>query len=133
MTSACRVHLPIAMVLVELVVELLESLVVAMVAVQGDVVHLRHVERLERTGHEGHELAEDTDAAVPEGGLGEAASQAPRASAGVVHLHHVRQLERVVVATGHKEAASQNRHAAPHVYLRRKILVEFCSSLKAVK
>lgn len=111
------------MVLVELVVELLKSLVVAMVAVQVDVFCLGYVERLKRAGDEGHELAEDTDAAMPEGGLGEAASQAPRAGAGVVHLHHVRQLERVVVAARHEEAASQDRHAAAYVDLGRKILV----------
>lgn len=123
MSSVCRVHLPIAVVLVELVVELLKSLVVAVVAVQVDVVCLGYVDWLKRTGNVGHELAEDTDTAMPESGLGEAAGQVPRASAGVVHLHHVRQLKRVVIATRHIEAASQNRHAATHVYLGRKILI----------
>lgn len=106
MTSARRVHLPVAVILVELVVQLLESLVVAMVTVHVNVVRLGYVDRLERAGHERHELTEDADTAMPEGGLGEATGQAPGASAGVVHLHHVRQLERVVVATGHKKTAS---------------------------
>lgn len=88
-----------------------------MVAVQEDVVCLWNVDRLERTGNQRHELAEDTDTAVPEGGLGEAAGQAPGASAGVVHLHHVRQLECVVIAARHVEAASQNCYASTHVDL----------------
>lgn len=102
-----------------------------MVAVQMDVVYLWYVDRLKCTGHKGHELAEDTDAAMPEGGLGEAAGQAPWASAGVVHLHHVRQLKCVVIATRHKEAASQNCHTTTHVHLGRKVLVE-CLCLIAV-
>lgn len=104
-----RVHLPIAVILVELVVQLLESLVVAMVTVvtvQVNVVCLGYVDWLERAGHKGHELTEDADTAMPESGLGEATGQAPGASTGVVHLHHVRQLECVVVATGHKKTAS---------------------------
>lgn len=105
------------MVLVKLVVELLKSLVVAMVSVQEDIVCLWDVHGLERTENHWHELAEDTDAAMPESGLWEAASQAPGTSAGIVHLHHIRQLERVVISTGHVQAASQNCHASTHVYL----------------
>lgn len=72
-TSTCRVDLTVAVVLVELIVELLKSLVVAMVAVKVNVVCLGYVERLKRTGHQRHELAEDTYAAMPESWLGKAA------------------------------------------------------------
>lgn len=48
-------------------------------------------------GHLGHELAEDADAAVPEGGLREPAHDAPGPSLWVIGLYHVREFKRIVV------------------------------------
>ena len=50
-------------------------------------------------GHLGHELAEDADAAVPEGGLREPSHYAPCPSLWVIGLHHVREFKRIVVTT----------------------------------
>ena len=92
----------------------------AMVPVEVDGVGLRHVDGVEGAGHRGHELAEDADAAVPEGRLGQAARRGPGARRGVERFHHVRQLERVVIATRHKQAAPQGSDAPPHMDLGRE-------------
>lgn len=107
------------MVLVEVVVEVVQHLLVTLVLpVQAHAgVQLRRLRRLERAGHQRHELAEDADAAVPEHGLRQVAGRAPAVGAGVVRLHHVRQLEGVVVAARHVQLAAQDGHAAAHVHL----------------
>lgn len=109
-----RVHvLVLVLVLVEIVVEVVETLV----PVQLDGAGLRSVSGLERAGDQRHELPEDADAAVPEGGLGEASRQSPAAQGRVVGLHHVRQLKRVVVTAGDVEFTAQHCHAAANVDL----------------
>lgn len=64
------------MVLVEIEVVVVQGLV-AVVSVQVDGVGLGQVDGFESVGYGGHELAEDTDAAMPEGGLGQAARGGP--------------------------------------------------------
>ena len=86
------------MVLVEIVVEVEQCLLTVVLSVQADRVGVGDLRGFEGAGHKGHELAEDADAAVPEGGLGHAASDDPATGGRVVGLHHVRQLEGVVVA-----------------------------------
>lgn len=104
--------------MVEIVVEVVQLLVALVVPVEAHGgVQLRRLRRLEGAGHQRHELAEDADAAVPEHGLRQATRHAPAAGAGVVRLHHVRQLEGVVVAARHVQLAAQDGHAAAHVHL----------------
>lgn len=110
-----RVHV---LVLVDIVVEVVQRLVALLLPVLVHGVQLRRLRRLEGAGHQRHELAEDADAAVPEHGLRQAARHAPAAGAGVVRLHHVRQLEGVVVAARHVQLAAQDGHAAAHVHLQ---------------
>lgn len=109
-----RVHV---LVLIEIVVEVVQRLVALVVPVQVHGVELRRLRRLKGAGHQRHELAEDADAAVPEHGLRQAAGHAPAAGAGVVRLHHVRQLEGVVVAARHVQLTAQDGHTAAHVHL----------------
>lgn len=89
---------------------------VAVVPLEMDGV-LWSVYGLEGAGDQRHELAEDADAAVPEGGLGEAPHVGPGARGWVVGLHHIRQLERIVVPTRHKETAAQRCNAASYMDL----------------
>lgn len=117
--SACRVHLA---VLVELIVEVVKSLV-AVVPVQVDVVGLWYINGFKGAGNKGHKLTEYADAAMPEGGLWQAACSTPRASGGVVDLHHVRQLKGVVIATGHIETTTQSCHTASDMDLRERVLL----------
>lgn len=106
-------------VLVEIVVVIVQG-VVTMVPVQVDGVRLWRVDGFESAWRRGHELAEYADAAVPEGGLGQPAGGHPGAGGGVVGLHHVRQLECVVIATGHVHTSAQGRHTSPYVDLEEE-------------
>lgn len=86
-------------------------------SVQVNGVGLGNISRFEGAGDQRHELPEDADAAVPEGGLGEASSQSPPAYGWVVGFHHVRQLKRVVVTTGDVQFTAEHRHTAANVDL----------------
>ena len=77
------------MVLVEIVVEVEQCLLTVVLSVQADRVGVGDLRGFEGAGHKGHELAEDADAAVPEGGLGHAAGDDPATGGRVVGLHHV--------------------------------------------
>lgn len=85
--------------------------------VTAATVQLEAVPARERLGHE---LAEDADAAVPEGGLREPPHHAPRPRLWVVGLHHVRELKRVVVPPRDVQLPSEDGQAAPHVHLWAK-------------
>lgn len=108
-----RVHV---LVLVQVVVEIVERLV-ALVPAEVNGVGVGGVGGFEGAGHQRHELAEDADAAVPEGRLRKPAGQSPGAAGRVVGLHHVRQLKGVVVTAGHVQLTAESRHAASNVDL----------------
>lgn len=108
------------LVLVDIVVQVVQRLV-ALMPVEVDGVGLWQVAGFKSAGHQRHELAENADAAMPEGGLGELSGERPGASRWVVRLHHVRQLEGVVVAAGHEQPAPQDGDAAPNVHLRKRV------------
>ena len=71
-------------------------------------------------GRLGHELAEDADAAVPEGGLWEPSHHAPRPGLWVVGLHHVGEFKGIVVAPRDVELPSKDGQAAPYMHLWAK-------------
>lgn len=89
----------------------------AYIHVTAATVQLEAVPARERLGHE---LAEDADAAVPEGGLWEPPHHAPRPRLRVVGLHHVREFKRIVVAPRDVQLPSEDCQAAPHVHLWAK-------------
>lgn len=105
------------LVLVQVVVEVVERLV-TLVSVEVYGVGLGHVDGSERAGHQRHELAEDADAAVPEGLLREPPGHGPGADGRIVRLHHVRQLEGVVVTPGYEELPAQDCCASSDVNLK---------------
>ena len=115
-----EVAVQFAVVVVVVIVVVVVQGQVAVVPVQVDGVGLGGVCWLEGVGHQGHELAEDADAAVPEGGLGQPPGVGPASGGGVVRLHHVGQLVRVVVAARHEEAPPQGGDTAAHVDLTEK-------------
>lgn len=122
-------------VLVDIVVKIVER-VVALVPVHLNGVGLGHVGWLESAGNQRHELAENADAAVPEGRLRQPSSKSPPAGGRVVGLHHVRQLKRVVVTTRHVQLTAQDRHAASNVDLGEKPDREvfiWCLNRKGIK
>lgn len=108
------------LVLVEIVVQIVQSLV-ALMPVEVDGVGLGQVAGFEGAGHQRHELAENADTAVPEGGLGELSDDRPGTGRWVVRFHHVRQLKRVVVTTGHVKLPPQDGDAAPNVHLKKEL------------
>ncbi|MEQ2227175.1 hypothetical protein ILYODFUR_035073 [Ilyodon furcidens] len=105
------------LVLVQIVVKVVERLV-ALVPVEVYGVGLWYVSGFKSAGHQRHELAEDADAAVPEGPLREPPGQGPGAVCWIVCLHYIRQLERVVVTAGYKQLPSEDCHAASDVNLK---------------
>lgn len=105
------------LVLVQIVVEVVERLV-ALVPVEVYGVGLGCVSGFKRAGHQRHELAEDADAAMPEGPLGEPSSHRPGTVHRIIRLHDIRQLERVVVTTGYEQLTAQDCHAASNVNLK---------------
>lgn len=92
--------------------------------VQVDGVRLGDFGGGERAADLRHELSEDADAAVPEGGLRQAPGRGPAARRRVERLHHVRQLERVVVTPGDVQFTAQRRHTASYMDLDERHKIE---------